>query len=151
MAEPVMVKKVTVLIKSVEDNQYGDILVSGIDLNGKEWEGKIGKKRADGLRPQIAVDRWTEFGYANYMDKDYIAQAQFSQPPAGHPAKEKVNNSPELSPVTPQAKSSPVSDKDRQIARAVAFKGAVEMACSGMIDKENIIPVATVYEGYLIG
>jgi len=43
--------------------------------------------------------------------------------------------------------------KDESIARAVAFKGAIELAAGGVLDAnaETILEVAQEFEGYLLG
>ena len=66
----------------------------------------------------------------------------------------KQKSTPELPPAAalkpPQAKSTGYSDKDRQIARAVAIKGVIELICSDKLTFDQMYPAANKLTGWLL-
>ncbi len=57
----------TIIVESVKQNQYGDLVVNGTL--------KVGKKRAS-LFNVFQVGAEVNLGYASYMNKEYIASAE---------------------------------------------------------------------------
>lgn len=121
------------------------------DAGGNTWQTAFNS----GLGSQLAgaLDQSVTLTYHEETRGDFtnsvIDHADFG---ATEPWKDVTGG---LSPDVPTSVNAPAaatSSKDESIARAVAFKGAIDLASSGVLDadKDGIIAVAEFFEGYLL-
>ena len=143
MPETKIVRTEIITVKSTVTDQYGNLIVT--DTQGKEH--KIGKKRKN-LFAVFQRGAEVKLGYAEYMDKPYIATAE-----------QTGNHAPETPVVNPTATAVKNTAKPdtRDRSMALSYSKDVVVATMNAQSKATadtfgtIIKGAAVFERYLSG
>ena len=127
MPEPTIIRTQVVVVADRDVSQYGDTIFH--DGEGNEF--KLGKKRAH-LSDQIVEGHAVQIGWANYMNKDYIATVKLVEGKLPPPVKPKPVES--ANPPEEEVKAA-IQAKINPQERGMWWKELGEMLRSSDIDK----------------
>ena len=157
-----MKQDTNIVVVSVRMDDYGNQHITGTD----NIEYKVGEKRSE-MHRLATVGANLIFKWDNYMEKDYISEVFVNasapqavpQPPASVaqtappvPTPQPTAPPPPAPAVTVPAPSQgqqPIG-KDEQIARAVAFKGAIDLVVSAIIMPDALEDTAVSFLPFLL-
>lgn len=119
-----MVKETTITVGPTSIDDYNNLWVAPTDGSSKI---KIGEKRSH-LHELFQMGNIVQLTWDSYKNKDYVANAEI------------VTGTTEPTVVKEAKKmgAEVINSKDASIARAVAFKGAIDLATSGLIEVKAI-------------
>lgn len=117
----------TVTVGSKELNQYGDLIF--LDTVGNEH--KIGKKREQYFGA-IQQGRTVKLSYAEYMNKEYIAEVGTAEPPKAPSSASRTQNQPGNQPNPTRTTTPPQSAPISGAEKGMIIGKSIDCFCAGL-------------------